>query len=144
MIPQHKGIGFKKDGTAAKPKKDGSARIAAGGYDEKKQMEWCAGVLDRAEALAREMFGNATDIVLARYAALDSGYEGCRRLYQKRIGLPRLRLLCSECAQRLALSGVFKAKYINFLHGIEASNMAKVAQSVAAKKRAESLTNING
>ena len=130
--------GVKKNGEPAKPKKDGTARIANGGYDEKKQRQWCESVLTRATATAMEIFGNAAEIVVARYAAIDSGYEGCCRLFKKKHGLAQMRLLVAECAQRLSMSGVFAAKYKEFLRRMETANIDVVLQSVAAKRSEKS------
>lgn len=118
--------GFKKNGDPAKPKKDGTARIAGGGYSEKKQRLWCEGVLDRAVALAKELFGKAADIVVARYAAVDCGYEGCRRLFQKKHGLPQTRVLVREAVRRLAESVLFRKKYEYFKKNIELANFNQI------------------
>lgn len=114
--------GYKKNGEPAKPKKDGTARLAGGGYDEKKQRAWCSSVLERAVKLATEMFGNAAEIVVAKYAGVDCGYEGCRRLYKKKYGMKQMQILIRECTQRLAFSRIFNAKYKKFIKVIEEAN----------------------
>lgn len=74
---------LKKDGTYAKPKKDGSPRQVGGGYYAEKQEVWGKEVLADAFAQAQKMFGHDATAILARYAE-DCGYEGVKRLFIKK------------------------------------------------------------
>ena len=74
------------DGSPCKPKKDGTPRICAGGYQEEKQNAWGEEVFQRALPLAQRIFGLFHLAILARYCCVDSGYTACAKIFQNFVG----------------------------------------------------------
>lgn len=116
---------LRKDGTPPALKKDGTPRIAGGGYDAEKQKKWCTGVLKRATTLVNSLFTKYEALaVLAQYATTDSGFDGVRHIFSstlpKTITIPTLLKRFSSLS---ATNKNFKNKYKKFLICIEKKNI---------------------
>lgn len=126
---------LRKDGTIPALKKDGTPRIAGGGYDAEKQKKWCSGVLKRATKIATEIFPHCEVLaVLAQYATTDSGYDGLKHFLRnetKSTTIPTLQKKFVKLSQKKT----FKKKYQDFLKIMDTLNFQEILKNVKKSKK---------
>jgi hypothetical protein len=125
---------LRKDGTIPALKKDGTPRIAGGGYDAEKQKKWCTGVLKRATQTANELFPRCEVLaVLAQYSATDSGYDGVKHIFatQTKIRISTLLKKFSKLSQKK----IFLSKYQKFLKIMDNKNFHEILKNVNKSKK---------
>ncbi len=125
---------LRKNGTIPALKKDGTPRIAGGGYDAEKQKKWCTGVLKRATAAANEIFPLCeVPAVLAQYVSIDSGYDGAKNLFSatSKINLKTLLKKFTKLCQKKN----FQKKYQTFLKIMDYKNFQEILKNMNKSKK---------
>lgn len=134
---------IRKDGSVAALKKDGTPRIAGGGYYAEKQERWGRGVLKRATDKAKKYFPRYQVLaVVAEYAEV-SGYEGVKHLFQKKYTYARWKRLRNMFAIYAAQKEHFMVVFREFQEAMFEANSAVFVAEILKRRRKKPLTKIN-